>query len=338
MIKVGILGLGMMGLTHLDVYRQLANVQIVALADWDPRRLYDEEKASGNIEGQAQRGVSDLVDVQRFESCDELIATADADLIDICLPTDLHIAFGITALEAGKHVIVEKPVARTFAEGQRLAEVARRVEPQVFVAQCMRFWPGWTWLKDAIDNQTHGRVLAATFRRMVSHPGGPFYSDGGRCGGAALDLHIHDTDFIQYCFGLPESVTGYGYTRQTNHPDHIVTHYHYEDVPLVMAEGSWALAEGFGFSMGYCVNFESATAVFDSTAKPSLTITEPGSPPRAVELEAGSGYDHEIQYFIDCIENSRPAQRVTLSGALDSVRIVEAEIASLTVGKTISLG
>ena len=53
-------------------------------------------------------------------------------------------------------------------------------------------------------------MLSASFRRVASHPGGPFYSDGARCGGAALDLHIHDTDFVQYCFGMPTSVTSFG--------------------------------------------------------------------------------------------------------------------------------
>ncbi len=100
------------------------------------------------------------------------------------------------------------------------------------------------------------KCLAATFRRVSQHPGGPFYLDGDRSGGAALDLHIHDADFVQYCFGMPRAVTSVGYAKITNQPDHLVTHYHYADFPLVMAEGSWCMHDGFPFSMGFTVNFE----------------------------------------------------------------------------------
>ena len=130
----------------------------------------------------------------------------------------------------------------------------------------MRFWPGWTWLREAIQDGRFGKVYAANFRRLVNHPGGPFYSDGARCGGAALDLHIHDTDFVQFCFGMPKAVTSFGYSKITNEPDHLITHYQYDDVPMVIAEGSWAMADGYVFNMGFTVNFENATAVYDSVA------------------------------------------------------------------------
>ena len=94
------------------------------------------------------------------------------------------------------------------------------------------------------------------------------------CGGAILDLHIHDTDFVQHCFGKPKAVFSRGYSRPTNAIDHVLTHYLYDDVPLVTAEGGWAMTPGFGFQMQYTVNFERATAVFD----PGREAVEQGEP------------------------------------------------------------
>jgi predicted dehydrogenase len=108
-------------------------------------------------------------------------------------------------------------------------------------------------------------------------------------------------------------------------------------VPLVVAEGSWALAHGFRFSMSYCANFQQATAVYDSTARVPLTLVEPGQPPRSVELPSGMGYEHEIAYFLHCIQQGRQPTVVTLQEALQSVRIVEAEVESLTSGRRVEL-
>ena len=72
----------------------------------------------------------------------------------------------------------------------------------------MRFWPGWSWLKTAIEDGRYGKVLAARFRRVSGPPGWSkgTYFKGAESGGALLDLHIHDTDFIQFLFGRPTSV------------------------------------------------------------------------------------------------------------------------------------
>jgi predicted dehydrogenase len=202
-------------------------------------------------------------------------------------------------------------------------------------AMCMRFWPGWTWLKDRVTEKTFGRVLGAQFRRVTSHPGG-FYSDGAACGGAILDLHIHDTDFIQYCFGLPKAVFSRGYAKDTSHIDHVVTQYLYDDIPLVVAEGSWALQAGFGFSMQYTVNFEHATAVFDLAAESALTLIQAGEK-KPVDLPEGMGYDHEIRYFLDCIAKGEAPSVIDPVSAVTSVRIVEAEVESIRSGQSVRI-
>ncbi|MCC7168707.1 MAG: Gfo/Idh/MocA family oxidoreductase, partial [Rhodospirillales bacterium] len=258
------------------------------------------------------------------------------DLIDICLPTHLHLEYALAALASGKHVLLEKPMARTSADALRIAEAADKARGLSMVAMCLRFWPGWTFLKDAVVKGTYGKPLGVHLRRVASHPGGAFYSNGELSGGAALDLHIHDTDFVHYLFGVPKAVYTAGYSKVTNQPDHLVTHYRYDDVPLVTAEGCWCMSAGFPFKMQFTANFERATLIYDFPGENPLTLVQDGKA-QPVALEPGMGYDFEVAYFLDCIKSGRKPDCVTMRQAADTVRIVEAEVQSSRSGQVVSL-
>jgi len=335
MVRVGVIGLGMMGLTHLDVYSKRKDARVVALSDADPDRLSGKVRAAGNIEGQAQGGF-DFGSVRKYAEGKALIADRDVDLVDICLPTPLHKDFVLVALAAGKHVLVEKPLARTAADAAAMAEAARKAKGFAMCALCMRFWPGWTWLKDAIAEGTYGKVRSAWFRRVATHPGGPYYSNGKASGGAILDLHIHDADFVQHCFGMPRSVFARGYAAVSGEVDHLVALYSFDGVPLVAAEGGWAMAPGFPFTMQYAVNFERATATYDLASKQPLKLSA-GGKEEAVPVDPGMGYEREIDYFLGCLGRGARPELATIESAAASVRIVEAEAESIRTGKAIEI-
>ncbi len=326
MIRIGVMGLGMMGVTHLDAYAKRNDCIVAAVSDKLPERLHGQQKAAGNVDGQAQ-GSFDLSMTRKYTEGMDLINDPDLDVIDICLPTHLHIDYALATLNSGKHLLIEKPLARTYADAKRLADAADKARGIAMTAMCLRFWPGWTHLKDAVANQTYGKCLAVHFRRMASHPGGGFYSNGDLSGGAALDLHIHDTDFAHYLFGVPKSVYTAAYSVVTNQPDHLVTHYRYETGPMVTAEGSWCMSAGFPFKMQFTANFERASLIYDFPGDNPLTLVENGKA-TPVPLEAGMGYDHEIGYFLNCVQSARRPERVTMQQAADTIRIVEAEVRS----------
>ena len=337
-IKVGVIGLGMMGLTHLDAYAKLGgDVEVIAIADLLPERLTGKVKAAGNIEGQAQGGIDFNAIKYKYPEGNDVIKNKHVDVVDICLQTPLHFEYAKMALKKGKHVISEKPMCRTYKDAKSLAAIAGKSKGNFMVAQCMRFWPGWTWAKQTIDSGVYGKLLGAKFRRVADHPGGDFYRSGERAGGAALDLHIHDTDFVNFLFGVPDAVSSVGYTKITGETDHIVTQYIYKNGPMVVAEGAWCMAKGFGFHMQYTLNFERATADFNLDNKDVFKVTEEGKAPAAVALEPGMGYDHEIAYFIDCVKTGKKPTVITAEQAADSVRIVEAEVKSVKTGKTVKV-
>ena len=336
MINVGVVGLGTMGQTHLDAYTRVPGARVVAIADKDEARLSGKTGAQGNIPGQSKGGY-DLSEAARYTDGLELINAPNVQMVDLCLVTPLHARFAVAALEAGKHVLIEKPLARTAREAQQIIDAEAKSSATAMCAQCMRFWPGWSWLKQAVESKRYGKVLSATFLRFGEAPDAPFYRDGKLSGGGALDLHIHDTDFVHHLFGMPNAVHSVGYTQMSGAVDHLTTFYEYDDVPHVVAEGGWVAHKGFGFRMRYTVVFERAAAAFEFGKDKPLTLTEAGKGAVPVDLEPGMGYEHQAAYFVDCIANGREPARSSIRGAAGSLRILEAEVESVDTGKSVSL-
>jgi predicted dehydrogenase len=330
MTGVGIIGLGFMGRMHISAYEKVPHAKLVAIADQDAKRAGgDFSGAWGNIAGAVEK--LEMTGIAGTTDFNTLINNPDVHLVDICVPTPAHEPLAAAALAAGKHVLCEKPLALDSASAQRMADAAARAKGFFMPAMCMRFWPQWAWLKQAVDDGRYGKVLGATFRRVASMPPG-WFSNGALSGGGILDLHVHDTDFVFHLFGKPSGVFSRGYTKTSGKTDHIVTEYLYDGGPaLISAEGSWCMADGFSFTMRYTVNFERATADFDISRDPVLVVNADGkSDPVTLP---GDGYEGELTYFIDCIRAGRRPARVTAADAVEGLRILEAEQRSLESGR-----
>jgi predicted dehydrogenase len=262
-------------------------------------------------------------------------------LIDVCYNKILNTEHVISALRAGKHVICEKPLARTVALAAEIANAARNARTFAMPAMCLRFWPEWAWLKNAVANQTYGKVLSARFRRVAEPPtwGAKHFPVGAQSGGALLDLHIHDVDFVQHLFGRPKSVFASGYVKHTGAIDHVVAQYEVESGAIVHAEGAWAMAPGFGFSMAYTVNFENATADYDLARGPAevLKLFRPGHLPEVVKCEGPDGYIGELSYILNCILSGKHPETVTMQDGVQAIEICEAEEKSIKSREVIRL-
>ncbi|MCC6354774.1 MAG: Gfo/Idh/MocA family oxidoreductase [Verrucomicrobiae bacterium] len=335
-LNVAIVGCGFMGLTHIKAYLKIAEAHIAAICD--AVRLPEDGDFSG-IQGNVGDGQAVRLDMSRTKATRdfrELLADPGVDLIDICVPTHLHPEIAVEALKAGKHVICEKPMARTSALCRQMIDAAAASRGFLMPAMCIRFWPEWAWLKNAIAAGTYGRVLAARFRRVAEPPGWGNFMDGSKSGGALLDLHIHDTDFVQFCFGKPSAVYSRGYSKISGAIDHVVTQYEVASGAAVHAEGGWAMTKGFGFSMSYTVNFERATADYDMSRGPdALKLFVEGRDPQAIACTGPDGYESELRHAIGAaLAGSRPTI-VTANDGLAAVQICEAEEESVRSGRLV---
>lgn len=335
-VGVGVVGLGFMGTTHVKAYQAAARAgfpcRLVAVADKSAERLTGRASAAGNIGSGEPEQIFDPSQVRCYFDPRQVIDDPRVQLVSVCTHTDTHVDLAVAALKAGKHVLVEKPVALTSAEVQRLTAAASESGKLCMPAMCMRFWPGWSWLRDLVRSGTHGKVVSATFQRLGAPPTWTeFYRDLRRSGGALVDLHIHDADFIRWCFGEPSEVVSTGTLM------HVSTIYRFPGGPThVLAEGGQDYAPGFGFRMRYVVGFERATADFDLGRSPMLLLhTDKGS--EAVSLASGtpeSGYDGEIRHLVRAIAEGATADGLaaTIDDAVRTMRLLEAERKSIEMG------
>jgi len=338
-VRVGVVGLGFMGLMHLRAYGRIPGAQIVAVADAFKRPVGGVIPGVGGNLAAADAFRLDP-DTRFYDNPQALLADPEVELVDLCVPTPLHVPLSLAALAAGKHVVCEKPLARTVAEARKLVRATQTARTWFMPAMCMRFWPGWDWLASVIRRRTYGRVLAAQFRRVSGPPGWSraSYFKGEESGGALLDLHIHDTDFIQYCFGRPRAVFSRGLSRFSGAVDHVVTQYLVEGDAVVSAEGSWIMSGDYPFQMNYTVNFERATAEYDSArGQDALRLYREGRPAQTVPLPDTDGYVEELRHMIESIRRGRPPQVVTAADALSAVEICAAEERSVRTGKLVVL-
>ena len=332
-INVAVAGLGFMGLTHLRVYQKLRHARIVAVCDNSRLPVNGVLRGvSGNIKSSGDIQLGPRVNVYREFS--ELLADREVELVDICTPTALHSEQTVAALKAGKHVLCEKPLAENVAVARKILKAAAASGKFLMPAMCMRFWPGWSWLKKVVAEKTYGVVRAANFRRVTAKPA--WGRAGTHAGGALLDLHIHDTDFVNFLFGRPASVFSSGVTDAHGNVDHVVTQYFYPNGPAVHAEGSWLLPDGF--NMNFALHCERATIDFDlSRGSAALRLHEAGKKPRTLKLEKTDGYGEEIRYFVDCVARGEKPSMVTALDGVTALEICAAEEKSVRTGAMVKL-
>ena len=342
MVKVGILGVGFMGKMHFNTYRAYPRSKVVALADLDPKKLAGDWSAIGGNIADARAAAVDLSGLHLHAKPEDLFNDPDVDVVDITLPTFVHAKYAVAALKAGKHVISEKPMALTLAQADQMIAAAEAAGRKLFVAHCIRFWPDYAVLKQIVAGGKYGKVLSASFWRKSLTPTWSWdgwLMDPKRSGGALLDLHIHDTDFVNYVFGVPQAVrsTGVVGAVSKNGVDGVVTQYMYADGPQVTAEGSWAMAPGFGFTHGFCVVLEKATVEMDAKSQRPLTIHTLAGKTLQPKLPRDDGYVAELKHFVKCIDGDKASDVVTAQDARKAVAVCLAETRSVLSGKPVKI-
>lgn len=329
-IGVGIIGWGVMGRTHAASYLRAARSGRCVLRAVASPEL--RAAAAGNI-AELGKEVVLPADLEWHTDAVGLLADERIQVVSICTPTDTHVELAEAALAAGKHVLVEKPVALRAADVERLEAAAARAGRLCMPAMCMRFWPGWPWLREHVRLGTFGEVRSARFERLGEGPSWnrAFYDDVTRSGGPLFDLHVHDVDFVHWCFGAPGEVRVSG-TRMHVHAD-----FAYPTVsgPLVV-EGGYIPVAGFGFRMRYRVIFEDAVAEFRHDARPPLQLTFDGAT-RAIPLGTESAYDLQVRHILSAVRNGRTELRASLRDAVLVTRCLEEEARQLA-GATASAG
>jgi len=334
-IKIGIIGCGFMGKTHANCYRTLQNVKVVGAYDIRPDKAME---------------IANLTGARISTNVDELINNKEIDAISIFLPTHLHKELVIKSAQAKKHIFCEKPFALTVKDAEEMIKEVEREKVKLMCGMVLRFWPEYIEFKRIVDSEIYGKLTTLTFTRFSSRPifgWDKWYFDPKQSGGAALDLHIHDTDYIYYLLGKPKSV--YSLRKRTNkNLEYIYTNYKYKDT-VVNAEGGW-VEQSFGFVQAIRGVFEDGTVLeYNSKNQPLIIYGKEEAklvdvPKRKVDsvntggnISELGGYYNEDKYWIECLQNDKYPERLTPEEAKASLEIVLKEIESAKIEKEILL-
>lgn len=279
-----------MGSTHAKGVMQIPGAQLAAVCDTDDLRLSGD---FSNVRGNSGDvgGKLDFSAVAKYKTVPELLADPNVDAVDICLPTGMHEKIAIDALRAGKHVLVEKPMALDGAAADRMVAEAEKQGRILMCAQVIRFWPEYVLLRETMNNGALGPLRTAVFRRRCAAPSWGVWETSG-----TFDLLIHDIDFTIHLLGKPEYIRSTGYESGTAGIDILHAHFFYANGVEALVTGGWHNRGDYPFSMEFTATFEQDTIEFSSASKVGV-----------VESAPGAAYKAEIAHFAEaCNEGKQP--------------------------------
>src|SRR5260370_4817836 len=168
-MKIAVLGLGVMGSTHLKGLRSVSGATLTAVVSADEKKLSgDLSGIQGNLGGPGEK--MDFSGVARYHTLDEALRDPNVDAVDICLPTAQHAPVAIAALRAGKHALVEKPMALDGETADRMIAEAERSGRLLMTAQVLRVLPSYSAAADVVKSAQLGAVRSAMFLRRCAAP------------------------------------------------------------------------------------------------------------------------------------------------------------------------
>lgn len=345
-VGLGIVGVGFMGMIHYLASRNLSDGRVVAICSRDAKkRAGDWTGIRGNFGPPGTQ--MDLSGVAAYAGVDELLADTNVGLVDLCVPSDEHATLAIRALEAGKHVLVEKPIALTVAEADAMLAAARKSGKLLMVAHVLPFFPEFAYALDAVQSGRYGRLLAVHLNRVISKPdwsGG--IADADRSGGPALDLHIHDTHYLVQMCGVPRSVQARG-VIDGGAVVHLTTQYVYEGTEPAVSAISGAISQaGRPFSHGFEIYLERATLSFgfaslagEGQANPLAVILPDGTVERP-DLGSGDPIDaftRELSVAVEAVGSGREPDRLSGILARQALAVCLAEVESVRSGGPVAI-
>ena len=324
-MRVGVIGAGFIGAIHLGAYANMPEVEVVGVADARP-----ETAAAGAA----------LVGARAYSSYEDLLVTEEVEVVDVCLPTSYHRELALTAARAGKHVILEKPIARTLEDAEAILGAFSGTENRLFVGHVVRFFPEYVKIKEMMEAGELGTVgVARTSRRSPFLTGwNDWYADWRMSGGVLLDLVIHDFDFLRWTLGEVERVYARGVLgREYNRLDYALVTLRFEGGAIAHVEGQWGYPGPFNYSIEVAGSRALVTA--DSTESPSVQLLGGvGSSGESPDFLTGkSPFQSELEHFIECITTGAEPI-VEPRDAYEALRIGLAATHSVLTGEPVTLG
>ena len=327
-MRVGIVGAGAMGSTHAAAWVE-TDVCVAGFVAKPP---------------ESARALADQCASRVYPTLEAMLP--DVDVVDICAPTHLHFEMTLQAAAAGKHVICEKPLARTVAQGQEMIAACQQAGVKLLVGHVVRFFPEYALAKQTVESGSIGKPAVVRLKRLVFQPrkaDDNWFVDFEKSGGMMMDLMIHDFDYARWVAG--DVTTVYAKSILSRRPDASVDHglaiLTHKSGAISHVEGSWAYPPPT-FRTAFEIACERGLLAHDSAATAPITVyahkqgESGGDVPLPASPLAESPYTTEIKAFFNAIAHDAPVP-VSAADGLAAVQIALAAIESAQRGVPIDL-
>lgn len=329
MVKVALIGAGFIAQTHANAFKQIKNAEIVAVVD--------------KIE-EMGRKLAQSCNAKYFMDIDEILKNNEINLVDICVPTFLHEEMVLKAAAAKKHIFCEKPLALSLEEAGNMIKAVKDNGVKAMVGHALRFWPEYVKVKEYLNSGILGKPLQAFCQRLAVTPDwhqGNWGASEKFGGGAALDLHIHDLDYLIWIFGKPSIVMAQGIYdpvgKEAGGLVHITTTIEFENKVSALAEGGWAFKGAFPFTMTLRILCEGGTIdwifragknIEERSQNAEIKVYKNDGSIEILKPEKNDAFYLELSYLVDCIENDKPIKTATFEDGRTSLVLALAAIKS----------
>ncbi len=320
-MKLVIVGVGGMGGAHFNIHKNAKNYELAAACDI---RLDMLKEKAGDLP------------IRLYSDYEEMLAKEKPDVVDVCTPTYLHAEMAIKAMEAGAHVLSEKPMALNSSECEAILACVKRTGKHYMTAQVVRFMNAYSYLRQTIESGRYGKLESLSMQRYSATPRWSWdnwFQDKARSGHVALDMMIHDVDYVQSVLGMPDVIHGVYHEMKGNLSNYGFVNYLYDNsvvsietgwyntsIPFsatfkaVFADGWLILKDGVLNDCGKTVDFADAEKIGET----------------GINISNVDGYAGEIAYFIDCIRKEEENSFVTPESSAATIALVERTLNALT--------
>jgi predicted dehydrogenase len=329
MVQVAVLGAGFMGSTHAKAYAAMPDVAVAAVYAPSPDR---GEPLAGEVGS------------NWTDNLQAVLADPGIEAVDICLPTPQHREVAEAALAAGKHVLLEKPIALSLEDAQALVQANETTDRVFMIAHVLRFWPEYVEIARRIGSGELGKPRTGFASRRQPFPAwSALFSRSDLTGGAVIDMMIHDYDALNWVFGAPQAVTARGLRNPLSGGfDQVQVLIDYADGASALVDGGMMMPESYPFSSRLEVLCEEGAMEYAFRAGGrsvemgggvnELTLYPSEGDPLRLSPAQVDPYTAECAYFVDAIRRGNTADRATPADALQALAVALAARESLEAG------
>ena len=325
-LKVALIGAGFIARVHIPSWKRINGVELVSVCDIIEERAKEYSKIYGIP--------------KYYKDYKEMLEKEDIDIVDICTPTYNHAEIAVECMNAGKHVVSEKPIALKLSDADAMINAAKKNNVKFMVAHCLRFWPEYVVIKRLVENGEIGEPrVARAYRRSGFPVWAKWHLDINTGGGVFVDMSIHDVDTLRWVIGEVEEVYARGGVLKTKGAtayDYVHALLKFKNGAIAYVEGSWIQPATYPFTTYMEVVGTKGALKVDNHTTSSVRVWKNEGVPTDFNPNSEDAYYLELKHFYEAVRDNKEP-KVSGEEAKKTLEVVLAAVKSIRENKPVKL-